>query len=597
MKRLIIASAITMMAVSGAFCAEKSFVTLPLAKGANTVFMDDEPKDRKGGWIDEGANNLKILTPGVLEASGVRFNILSDATSQGKSCIVLGGPKRDYLPKVANIPLDGEQGKVLYLLHGSAHCPSVRERPMAGVLEVHYADGKTYKKHVRYGRDVGEWTSPKAYANAFRVWTEYNGSTQVSLFASKFPLEAKPIKSINFEARDCTWMVVAATLGDDVKLKNIKHDLTLDKKYIAPPTDRPLPNYNAGATPKNIILLIGDGMGPGAIQLTSLYQHGAENKLLMEQLPVNTRCVTLSHGEKVTDSAASATAIATGHKTINGRLGIDVEKRRIHTVAEIARQQQGRGVAIMTSDSLTGATPAGFFAHVSSRGKIFEVAQDAAASGFDILIGNNNTRNGFFEKADGGQREDGRNIAREMEKNGYVLIKNQAEFDKVPLDKRVLGIMDKGTLDDEQCLAKLAETAFTRLTRSDKGFFMMLECTITDGGGHGNNPELSVRGTLQVDWAAKAALDFAAKNPDTLIMITADHETGGLSSTISGGKIKIAYDTTSHTDIPVRFLAFGPGSHLFNKPLIDNTDIANNIAKLWQLRMPPPEATQESAAK
>jgi alkaline phosphatase len=570
--------------------AAPSFTPLPLGQGANAAFADKHPDDRKGGWLDLGGNDLSVIKSGRLKISGIPFDIPDDEATDGKSCIVLGGPKRPYLPARAEIPADGKQGAMLYLLHAAAWSSPASERPVTGLLFVDYADGSTTEWRVRFGRDVADWTTPDAYKNAIRVWTAYNANTQVSLFASKFKLDAKPVKSVRFEARESAWMVIAATLGDDVKIAGIKPNLNLDKTYAAPMPGKPPAVFDANAIPQNVILIIGDGMGPGALQLTSLYQHKAEGRLVMEQLPVNTRCVTLSLGASVTDSAAASTALAAGIKTKNSRLGMSEDKKAVISIAEAASRQKGKSVAIITSDVLTGATPAGFYAHVPARNYYEDIAASAATCGYDILIGEEKGKPWFLGKdaADGkradGKREDGRNLIDAMTSAGYVCIESQAAFDQAPAGKRVIGFMPNGTLDSETCLADLEKTALGRLSRNENGFFMMLECTITDKGGHGNNPELSVRGTLQVDWAVKAALEFASTRGDTLVMVTADHETGALSARINAdGKLLISYATTSHTDIPVRFLAYGPGSARFDRPLIDNTDVAQTIASLWGL--------------
>lgn len=581
--------------------AAPAFTPLPLTKGANTAFADKQADDRTGGWTDQGGNDLSVLKPGQFKVSGIPFNILSDAETAGKSCIVLGGPKRAYLPAHATIPVDGKEGKILYLLHAAAWCPPAKAARITGLLLIDYADGSTDEARVRFGRDVADWQKSDAYKNAVRVWTAYNSNTQVSLFASKFTLEPKPVKSIRLVACESAWMVVAATIGDDVKIKGIKPDLKLDKTYTAPALDKPLPALNGDGMPKNVILIIGDGMGPGALQLTSLYQHKAEGRLVMEQLPVNTRCVTLSLGSNVTDSAASATALATGIKTQNSRLGMTQDKQPVISVAEAAFKQKGKSVAIMTSDALIGATPSGFYAHVPARNLAADIATFVSTCGYDILIGDAKGRPWFFGKTEdnSGRREDGRDLIAEMTAAGYTFIDNQAAFDKASADKRVIGLMPKGTLDSETCLGDLTKTALARLARNDKGFFMMMECTITDYGGHGNNPELSVRGTLQVDWAVKAAVEFAAARGDTLVMVTADHETGALSARIeNNGKLHIEYDSTSHTAIPVPFLAYGPGSKRFDRPLIDNTDVAKAVAGFWALDLSvPPAALQSGAAK
>ena len=579
--------------------AEPAFTPLPLAKGANTAFADEQADDKQGGWLDQGGNDLRVIKPGRLKLSDIPFDILSDAETGGKSCIVLGGPERTYLPSKAEIPVDGKQGKYLYLLHAAAWCPPARETRITGVLTVDYAGGETSEFRVRFGRDVGDWGKPDAYRNAARVWTEYNNNTQVSLFVSKFELKEHPVKAIRLEVRESAWMVVAATLGDDTKLARIKPDLTLDKTYVAPVLDKPLAVFDENAVPRNVIVIIGDGMGPGALQLTSLHQHKAEGRLVMGQFPVTTFCNTLAVDSNVTDSAAASTAFACGIKTRNSQLGMS-KGRSVLSVAEVAFTQQGKSVGIITSDSITGATPAGFYAHTLARNQYDDIAGFAAMCGFDILIGNDNGKAWFAGKDDGGKRKDDRDIIREMTDAGYVVINDQAAFDQVPNGKRVLGFMDKGTLDDETCLARLTETACARLSRNDKGFFMMVECAITDGGGHGNRPGLTVLGTLQVDWAAKAAVEFAGKRGDTLVLVTADHETGRLTAKFADNppdKLVINYATTSHTDIPVRFLAYGPGSKRFDRPMIDNTDIAQTIAGLWSFSLPAFGEDQGGKAK
>ncbi len=585
-----------MFLVTAAVCstpaasAAPSITPLAFGDAANTGFCDTRADDRQGGWTDQGGNDLRVLPPGKLTLSSVPFTILSETSGPGKTCIVLGGPKRPYLPIKAVIPVPEMSGACLYLLHAAAWCPPAHAKNnMTGVLTVDYADGTSSEIHVRFGRDVGDWSSPDSYKNAARAWSAYNANTQVSLFLSRFPLKHLPVKALRLEAKESAWMIVAASLGDETPLVPLKAKLTLDTTYRAPTLDTPLASAAASAVPKNIILVIGDGMGPGALKLTSLYQHQADGRLYLQQLPVAGFCTTFSASSPVTDSAASATAFACGYKTDNGTLGLTLDKSRVTSVAEAAHKE-GRAVGLITSDAITGATPAGFFAHVNARGSYSEVADWASASAFDILIGNANGKGWFLPKAAGGQRADTRNLVTEMAAAGYAVSEDPDAFAQTPPDKRALGFMAKGTLDSETCLAKLTETALARLAKNDKGFFLMTECAITDAGGHGNKPELTVRGTIQVDWTVKAAVDFARRQDDTLVLVTADHETGGITCGITNnppGKLMINYATTSHTGVPVRLYAYGPGSDLF-KGTIDNTDIAKNIAKLWRLTLPEP---------
>ncbi|HRU19979.1 MAG TPA: alkaline phosphatase [Kiritimatiellia bacterium] len=567
------------------------FLPLSLTDAANTGFSDVEEGDRKGGWLDLGGNDLSVLPAGLLTVSSrLPFQILDSKKNPDRTCVVLGGPKRPYLPSRAEIRVDGKTGAVLYLLHGAAWCPPPQQQKMAGVLTVEYADGTGKEYHVRCGRDVGDWTKPDSYSNAARVWSAYNANTQVSLFASKFKLEAKPIRLIRLRSQECAWMVVAATLGDEISIKPIRRNLTLDKKYTAPPPfEKPLRDDLSDTRPKNIILIIGDGMGEGAQKLTSLYQHKAEGRLAMQQLPVTGYLTTFSANSEVTDSAASSTAIACGHKTNNGMLGLTPQTNTVLSVAALARES-GRAVAILTSDAVTGATPSGFYAHVVRRGAYSDIAEFAAACGYDMLIGNANARAWFTPEAAGGQRTDTRNVLNEMTAAGYAVVTNAALFAAVPEGQRVVGFLDKPTLEPKTALGTLMDIALPRLARHDKGFFMMMECTITDAGGHGNNPEYTVRGTLQVDWAVRRAVDFAKSRGDTLVLVTADHETGGLFCSLSRAvpdRLTICYTTTSHTGAPVPIHAFGPGSKYF-QGMNDNTDIAKTVAFLWRMRLSAP---------
>jgi len=248
------------LVVMRAGTAAAAVVPVPLAGGANTAFADEKADDRAGGWTDQGGNDMRLLPAGPLMAAGVRFEILADTATGGKSCIVLGGPKRAYLPAKAELPVPELSGEYLYLLHAAAWCPSDKEQKPTGVLKVAYADGSSQEIHVRFGRDVGDWAKGESYKNAARGWTVYNGNTQVSLFASRFTLKPKPVKALHFESKESAWMVAAVSLGDEVTLRP---NLTLDTTYTAPALEGVLADADEKAVPKNIILIIGDGMGSG----------------------------------------------------------------------------------------------------------------------------------------------------------------------------------------------------------------------------------------------------------------------------------------------------------------------------------------------
>lgn len=358
------------------------------------------------------------------------------------------------------------------------------------------------------------------------------------------------------------------------------------RQCFAPEIEREiLKQPEAGSVPRNIILIIGDGMGWGAHDLTSLYVHGETRRMVMHQFPVVGLCETYSKNSPVTDSAASGTALSSGEKTNNGRIGMTHDEIKLKSIAKFALEM-GKSVAIITDDALSGATPAVFYANQPSRRMADEIIADAAASGFDILIGNGNTRKKFTEN---GEESKQRNLQAEMEKAGYKFIETPEEFDAVPKGAKVVGqIQSKVFTASDDLLGKVAKTAMERLAENENGFFMMVECTYPDSGGHGNNPDTSAMGVVRTDWVAKFAAEFAAKHGDTLVVCTADHETGGINVIKSAApetKPIVVYTTKSHTGAPVPVYAFGPAAERFGGH-INNIDISRSMGELWGVTLP-----------
>ncbi|MCL1909681.1 MAG: alkaline phosphatase [Kiritimatiellaeota bacterium] len=324
------------------------------------------------------------------------------------------------------------------------------------------------------------------------------------------------------------------------------------------------------ATPQNVILIIGDGMGRGALDLASLRKHGDTGKLFMQSLPVSGLCRTHSINSPVTDSAAAATALACGEKTNNGVLGLTTNGIPLKSVAFLAKER-GKTVGLVTSDSIIGATPAGFYAHRASRMMFDEIAADLADCGFDILIGGEWSRN-FIT-----------NHTAKFKADGYALIESAAEFAAAPADAKILGqFSDSRFWNDEMMLATLTTTAIARLENaSTNGFFLMVESSYTDNGGHGNDAKSTVLGVTHADHAVKAAVDYASTRDDTLVILTADHETGGLvvmKNPAESKKPFYVYYTVNHSAEPVPLYAFGAGAENFSG-VLDNTEIGRKIAE------------------
>ena len=291
----------------------------------------------------------------------------------------------------------------------------------------------------------------------------------------------------------------------------------------------------------------------------------------------------------MTDSAASATAFATGTKTSNGVLGLQVDERHdrrnaVRLVSVAARAKaQGRGVAILTSDPLYGATPGAFYAHVTSRGDTEKICEQAADSGYDVLVGASGTEAWFRPAGRGGKRKDGRDLVGEMARKGYALVHTAAEIAAAPKGARILGSLT--SFGDEESIGEAMTAVLGRLGGCEAGFFMMAECTETDHACHGNDPSATVKAVSMVEFMAKAAVDFAQSRGDTLVLVSADHDTGHplvLRGGGPSGRLLIQWTDTSHTMYPVPLHAYGPGAELFDG-LMDNTDIAKNIARLLDL--------------
>jgi alkaline phosphatase len=583
MKRLILIVA----AAVAARMAWAEFTAIPLGRGANASFRDDFADDRIGGFIDMGSNDLGMLPSGRRNIGGVDFEILPAATSADKSCIVLGGKQRPYLAASAKVEL-GEplEAECLYLLHGSAFTSS-DGNPVVGSLYVVYSDGSRERRNVRAGRDVGDWiNSSRSYHNAARAWTIYNNNAQVSLFISTFNLaKGKKLSSIEFTSDMGVWFVAGVTAGEFRKVRQLASDLSIKRSYCVPDLyERPLPVYAAGSKPKNIVLFIADGMGIGALSLASNYLRRRPGALVVNQMPYAGLATTFSANADVTDSAASGTAIACGQKTRNGMVGMLPDRTPLTSVAARAHKA-GFSVGILTDDAIVGATPSANYAHARSRGDYRAIAAQASECGFDIMIGQR-AKEWFLPKGQAdGRREDGRNLISEMNSRGYEFCETLKSFLDADSGKRVLGCFRKGEFDRETSFRELMKGALVRLSRGGRRFFMMMETGNTDGGGHSNNPESTVKGVAKAEWALSTAIDWSLSHGgDTLVVVMSDHETGALNAVVSPstGRVSLHYGVTSHTSAPVPVCAFGPGAELF-EGVYDNTDVAKRFARLLEL--------------
>lgn len=312
-------------------------------------------------------------------------------------------------------------------------------------------------------------------------------------------------------------------------------------------------------SPKNIIILIGDGMGINQVQAGYTANGGHLN--MTDRCPYSGFRRTNSANKYTTDSAAGGTAIACGQKTDNGMVGVTPDGTPINSIIRLA-DMQGWATGVVSTSSITDATPASFVAHQPTRKNQEEIAAQFLESDIDLFIGGGRK---FFEN-----RKDGRNISKELEAKGYKM--GHALSDVNPKESRRFGLlladdgMEPASKREDGHLAKATEMAIEALSQNKKGFVLMVEGSQIDWGGHNNDQAYMVGEVLDFDRAVGKALDFAERDGNTLVVITADHETGG--AVIADGnydkkELRVKFTTGGHTASPVPFFSYGPGAERF----------------------------------
>ena len=292
---------------------------------------------------------------------------------------------------------------------------------------------------------------------------------------------------------------------------------------------------------KYVFYFIGDGMGVNQVNGTEMYLAEQEGRigvkpLLFTTFPVAGMATTFSATNSVTDSSAAGTALATGAKTYNGAIGMDDDKNVLQTVAEKAKKA-GKKVGVTTSVSVDHATPAAFYAHQPNRNMYYEIALDLPKAGFDFYAGG-----GFLKPTTTADKQEAPSIFPIIEEAGYTIARGLDEYKAKAGDaKKMVLIQKEGAepsclhyaIDRQEgdlTLAEITESAISFLTKGNKkGFFLMVEGGKIDWACHGNDPATAFEEVIDMDNAIKVAYEFYKKHPkETLIVVTADHETGGI---------------------------------------------------------------------
>ncbi len=332
---------------------------------------------------------------------------------------------------------------------------------------------------------------------------------------------------------------------------------------------------DCGAPVANVIYMIGDGMGLNQVGIAWAANRG---RLFIENCPVIGVSATWCADRLVTDSAAAGTALATGEKTLYRRISMTPDGKELSSLADKAADL-GKSTGLVVTCELNDATPAAFFAHSPVRSEAHLISGQLPGSRFEFVFGG------------GGRhftgRPDGRDIFREMADRGYQVARSWAEAAEFPAGK-TLCVADAGNLPRPEergdALRLAAMKAIDVLSRNPKGFFLMIEGSKIDKAAHGNKLDEMVEETLDFDRAVGAVLEWASRHPGTLVVVTADHCTGGaalLDGSLEKGEVAVSFSTKGHDGVTVPVYAFGAGSRAFSG-FYDNTEVARKIGKAME---------------
>jgi alkaline phosphatase len=338
---------------------------------------------------------------------------------------------------------------------------------------------------------------------------------------------------------------------------------------------------------KNIILMVGDGMG--LAQVSALMIAEEYKPVNMDRATVGGFVKTYSANNRVTDSAASGTTYSTGEKTRNGYLGVDPDGNPLETILEKA-EKAGLATGLVVTTTIQHATPGAFYTHNPDRNDMRGISLDLLPSGVDVAIGG-----GRKYLVD---RPDGRNLVQELEKQGYLMTDSLAGLDGVA-NGHVMALYEDGLPlvvegRDPEYLPKATAKALEILTANTPhaagGMFLMVEGSYIDSAGHGNSAEALLGEMRDFDAAVGVAFDYADAHPGTLVIVLADHETGGL--TIPSGRenfllpdsgVEFEWSTGGHTGTMVPLFAYGAHAEIFGGTM-NNIEVNHRMEQLLGLQ-------------
>lgn len=316
--------------------------------------------------------------------------------------------------------------------------------------------------------------------------------------------------------------------------------------------------------PKNIIILIGDGMGINSVGASLLLNSDSPFK----EFKTIGLSITCSADKLITDSAAGATALATGYLTKNKYISVDTLGNNLYTIFEHA-EILGLSTGLVVTGTVSHATPAAFVGHTNDRYDQLSIALQMIEQDFDVIIGGGLKY--FVPKSDSGEREDNRNLIKELKNKNYSYTDNYSDFRLLPDSiKNLYALFAIDGLPEASqrnyTLGDLTKKAINHLKNDPDGFILMIEGSQIDWAAHDHKSNELMNEMQDFSLAISNALSFAKSDGNTLVLVTSDHETGGMSI-IKGSKdavdLELAYTTGNHTPSPIGIFAFGPGEEFF----------------------------------
>lgn len=326
---------------------------------------------------------------------------------------------------------------------------------------------------------------------------------------------------------------------------------------------------------KNIIFLIGDGMGIASVSMMQLENN--YNGIIFDKADNIALQRTYSADNRVTDSAASGTALATGYKTNNTYLGVLADGTHVESLMDVAKKC-GKATGVVVTTYLQHATPAAFYAHIPSRHDYVEISRQLASSSLDVAIGGGME---FFEQLYGD------NLEEKLNKEGFTTVTTMEDLRSASAEERVLALLAKKEVgsDSGTYLADATREAL-RLMENENGFALMVEGSLIDGMGHANDAEAQQREMQSFMGAVEVAVEYAATNPGTLVVVTGDHETGGLSIVscdadfrLSEQGVEYRWTTNGHSAVMLPIYLYGTGAERING-IMENAELGATLKAL-----------------